>query len=726
MEITCQHCGEHIGVADDTPDGQKVKCPFCNEKFFYKEEKTREEITEEDLATSLSACRRDPEKDTLYSHAPEGARLYIALGFYGYYYGKQVNVEKYMASFVEIEPLLAKRDLEYLVQNETSPELIKYFQDLAYRKGFGALEENRNADGPLEGRENRQGKPTVSLGIIRPPERTQASASPVAVRRLRKIASAATSKNGCESVQRTVSPLALCAAAVAVVILLVLVFKTVVPDFRQPDPSLTEHGKSSFAPVENVTALHDVFRAHVETALEKLAERQALIKASLQALREDNRTLTSVIQQTVEKGNMKAAEAQTKRRMRLNGAETALAVLRTPEFNKFAYRYLGEQPQTSANACRLKVEEAIKGISREVLTDSELQALDQVAISYQDMCVGNLRRSMGEKEKLLMEASRKMGQEARTLQSAKNDAYYLKASEVSAKENELKTLMQTETFASDCQLRSVQGVDFTNSNARGEDEYVLPLSCGPIAVSVPVTTLPDGPGTDKKAEEPRQKPNGAARSATASNSEAQSGGRRQKCKFAGGVCLQFADRGHNFCSEHECHSYGCKEQVVSFTSPNWVRGGFGAVVNQSPELRDFLRHKTLGHFCKKHCCKRVCPQPRNYRGWWEDWLFWRGQNTETFFFCDKECLANSRYCCDHACKVPTCAACREERWQLDNGSNAGEIVSRITPRDGRDWVLIAGPMCFSNRNVDPDSVRPRELRTEGDLKKERDERCNRP
>jgi len=111
----------------------------------------------------------------------------------------------------------------------------------------------------------------------------------------------------------------------------------------------------------------------------------------------------------------------------------------------------------------------------------------------------------------------------------------------------------------------------------------------------------------------------------------------------------------------------------------------------------------------------------NYHGWWRDWEFWKGQNTETFFFCDKECLAKSRYCSDHACKVPTCAACRSEFWQLDDGRNSENAVSRITPREGRAWLLQVGPTCPAHRNVDPESVNERDMRTGEDLKKERDE-----
>ena len=81
MEIKCELCGEKIVVADDLVPGQHVRCPFCDGKFSYAERPR--EITEEDLREAIAICRKNDEWNKYYKNAPAGAKLYIALVFYG-------------------------------------------------------------------------------------------------------------------------------------------------------------------------------------------------------------------------------------------------------------------------------------------------------------------------------------------------------------------------------------------------------------------------------------------------------------------------------------------------------------------------------------------------------------------------------------------------------------------------------------------------------------------
>jgi TM2 domain-containing membrane protein YozV/DNA-directed RNA polymerase subunit RPC12/RpoP len=50
--IKCPICGEHLELPDGETieDGQRVLCPFCNEKFYYNSRSCNQRIEEEDIA----------------------------------------------------------------------------------------------------------------------------------------------------------------------------------------------------------------------------------------------------------------------------------------------------------------------------------------------------------------------------------------------------------------------------------------------------------------------------------------------------------------------------------------------------------------------------------------------------------------------------------------------------------------------------------------------------
>ena len=172
MEIKCKKCGEVIVIADDTVPGQHIRCPYCSEKFAYAVEKVG--ISDEDLRTALAECRKDKELNAYYRNAPQGARLYIALVFYGKVFRDELDKDAYVKAFAEIGDELKERDLRYLLQYEDDESMREYLSDrLAALVG--------RSDIPVQTGDS-EGCPR--LGIIRSPEPKTTRANPEIERRM--------------------------------------------------------------------------------------------------------------------------------------------------------------------------------------------------------------------------------------------------------------------------------------------------------------------------------------------------------------------------------------------------------------------------------------------------------------------------------------------------------------------------------------------------------------
>lgn len=160
MTIKCGLCGKDIAVVDGLAEGQHVLCPFCGGKFSYSV--SRSGISEEDLQIALTVCRKDPELNAYYRNAPQGARLYVALVFYGKVFKDVLDRGAYIAAFKGIGRELKERDLRYLLQYEDDESMREYLSDqLAAQVGRTV----NSSQGETKG--NRP-----KLGIIRPVART--------------------------------------------------------------------------------------------------------------------------------------------------------------------------------------------------------------------------------------------------------------------------------------------------------------------------------------------------------------------------------------------------------------------------------------------------------------------------------------------------------------------------------------------------------------------------
>ena len=172
MEIKCKECGEVIVVADDIATGQHIRCPYCGERFAYSVEKIG--ISDEDLRVALAECRKDSELNAYYRNAPQGARLYIALVFYGKVFKNVLDKDAYVRAFSEIGLELKENDVRYLLLHEDDESMREYLSDrLASLVG--------RCDIPVRsgGVEARQ-----KLGIIRSSEPNSAASNPEIERRM--------------------------------------------------------------------------------------------------------------------------------------------------------------------------------------------------------------------------------------------------------------------------------------------------------------------------------------------------------------------------------------------------------------------------------------------------------------------------------------------------------------------------------------------------------------
>ena len=133
------------------PRGQHVVCPFCSQKFAVGDNGWKE-ISSEELAFALETCRHDPLLNKYYSQAPAGARLFIALVFWGRVFKDRVDPRNYLAAFSEIEMEMNEEDFRYLLRHETDAELAAYFRAKAELKAAVAAPEKVVANAlPLAG-----------------------------------------------------------------------------------------------------------------------------------------------------------------------------------------------------------------------------------------------------------------------------------------------------------------------------------------------------------------------------------------------------------------------------------------------------------------------------------------------------------------------------------------------------------------------------------------------
>lgn len=329
MELKCPKCGETIMVADDMAVGQHVRCPYCDGKFAYGT--PRAGISEDDLRIALEVGRKDPEKAAYYNNAPEGARLFIALVFYGTYFKNTLDVNTYMAAFDEIGPELRERDLRYLLRFETDVMMRKYLNDRLTAIGAGA----ENAD-------------------------------------------AAPDKTPRDKVRQYASSVSVIFAAVAAVVfsclLAYLMFKEFEPRKRtvnKEEPTSEQNFvnvESVKSPVPEREAVKtdgerekalDSFRAFLSR--EKKVVDSAL-KETTDAYDEilnDQKKLSEALIRLEAENDKRSKAAVTNGWIRFDKAEMVMMILKDKDMNDLAIKYLGEDFSALRTECRSKIKSAL-------------------------------------------------------------------------------------------------------------------------------------------------------------------------------------------------------------------------------------------------------------------------------------------------------------------------------------------------------------------------------
>ena len=365
MKLKCSLCDEEITVSDDISIGQHVCCPYCGGKFAYGV--ACEGVSEEDLRIALEVGRKDPEKAAYYDNAPDGARLFIALVFYGTYFRDTLNVDAYMAAFDEIGPELKEPDLRYLLRFETDDTMRKYLTDRLIALGVSV----ENGNGALDK------KP--KLGVIRKNtgggwERgaTQNSINPV--RPLRAIAPEPTGNvrrdNG---ERRTIAvPVIVAVAAVVLVSLFAyLIFKgseqptrTVV---RAESASVQNSGNDESPKSESEVGLADgerekaldSFRAFLSREKDVVEGTLKETTAAFDEILNDQKRLSEALIRLEAENDKRAKAAVTNGWIRFDKAEMVMMILKDKDINDLSIKYLGEDLSALRTECRGKIKAAL-------------------------------------------------------------------------------------------------------------------------------------------------------------------------------------------------------------------------------------------------------------------------------------------------------------------------------------------------------------------------------
>jgi len=128
----CQNCGAAVELPSGPLLGYDLRCPNCG-KMVRKVGHVRKhrKINEADLEAAIIAAMKSPKARETYGNAPSGAKLYLALTYYGQHYKDDLDVKQYLGSLNELTATLSDTDINYLRMTETDPEMARYFDNLA-------------------------------------------------------------------------------------------------------------------------------------------------------------------------------------------------------------------------------------------------------------------------------------------------------------------------------------------------------------------------------------------------------------------------------------------------------------------------------------------------------------------------------------------------------------------------------------------------------------------
>ena len=363
MEIKCELCGEKVVVAEDLVPGQHVRCPFCGGKFSYAERP--KEITEDDLREAIAVCRKNDEWNKYYKNAPAGAKLYIALVFYGRVFASTLDKKAFVKAFKEIGPELKECDLRYLLQHEDDEAMREYLSDRLAASGDG-LEGERLGGAAPKARQSVGAEAMSSAGV----------AQPVTVWKFKKEAHVET-RGTTKRTRRTnrSGAIAVLVAAAAVIFIGVITYSVL----KEPRPKEIPNDVSLRVKdaQQRLANKRNELRTLIGEKRSRITRFGAEMEEAQQQPKADRQRLADELEKIGAENNFRAGEAKAKGRVRFNKAELTLAIFKSKVFVGLYRRYVGTDVTTVVADCRRCVKDAIGG--RMAFTQQEMDAVDRAA-----------------------------------------------------------------------------------------------------------------------------------------------------------------------------------------------------------------------------------------------------------------------------------------------------------------------------------------------------------
>lgn len=348
MEIKCELCGEKIVVADDLVVGQHVRCPFCHGKFSYVVKP--KEITEDDLREAIAICRKNDEWNKYYKNAPAGAKLYIAMVFYGKVFASTLDKNAFVEAFKGIGPELKERDLRYLLQHEDDEAMREYLSDRLVSVYGGVLE----ADGRVPVSQPSQSR--FAGGAADSPHVPK----PERVMWIRKNATSdASCRMNVRGLTNWLGAVAAMAVALAVVCVGIILYRVWVA--RQDDETSVQIAEA--ARCKGVDEKRKQLKGCVDNARRRVDELQKKLALAVTAVDNDKARFKDEMAKIERENNLRAGSAQANGRMRFNAVELAMAIFRSPIFEDIYKRYMGRSFAEEAAEARRRILTEIGGRS---------------------------------------------------------------------------------------------------------------------------------------------------------------------------------------------------------------------------------------------------------------------------------------------------------------------------------------------------------------------------
>ena len=753
LKIKCVHCSSEFDVADYIAAGTDVLCPYCVRHFKYGEK--RESISEIDIQSAIRVCCKDEKKNEYYMKAPCGARLYIALIFYGEVYRNTLDQDAYLSLLEHISKNeLKERDLLYLFQYEDEGDLKKYWLDrLVSEYGYDEVVDRSQVNNTIaeEGcsckiSRNAQSKPIKAIS-----SRTKDES-------FREKTTQYMSANRAEKSSLIV--FATCAVVLAVGLFGFLVVQS--SKRSGSNPTLQSSSDKDIVEVISGDAAASAKMAGREIDKQRgenlsasckkiLAEVEEMRNACVQArkvVREDAARFQRELNELTTQNSYRAGKAAAENRSRLGNAEYAMMIAKSACVNELYTRYADGNLKSSGDLFRQEVNSLL--VKSNMKMNDKISAIDNRADSFTQMIIKNVNDGIRNREREVWEAGAFV---QKVFSTANRSESMQRLGSLSDAERVLETIEQDKWQGVVAKLRSLPAapVDIICGDV-GFDEFIacdtLRLETESVELDNHVSesdtvgasrnredvrediieTMDISPSTKSKTTSTKSKTTSmqSARASAAGNRPATR--RRTKCKSPE-RCPDFAESGQNFCEVHRCQSYGCKEHRATLTIPAWFDVGKGDRVTGSSIKRDFRKLKIP--YCKRHMCQRAVIQPSDRKTAGRHIPYWydydSGRFGAKFFFCTNERLAKGKYCLEHVCKVPTCNAPRWEYWveasaeKVDEREFRGRLPTSLT--EFRGLRLKRAETCKGHSAMDPDAIRDRaedECRTEGDKRKARE------